>query len=199
MELMGKSWNYLFYAEVGMDKNSTSGPVHPRNLQNSNLTLVISQWSACIHRLSPDHGLSDAAHGPKAHGAPALVPAAQGTSRRRGRRPEARQDPDSLLRRPASSRRRCEGGGAFSTAESGRPALQQAAPAAPGPARRAARWAVRHEGGETCRARGVSRLTSAGPKPVPKSLLNPHRNGFRNGTLNCSLTLHRFFHLELLY
>lgn len=62
-----------------------------------------------------------------------------------------------------------------------------------------ARWAVRHEGGETCRARGVSRLTSAGPKPVPKSLLNPHRNGFRNGTLNCSLTLHRFFHLELLY
>lgn len=43
MELMGKSWNYLFYAEVGMDKNSTSGPVHPRNLLNSNLTLVISQ------------------------------------------------------------------------------------------------------------------------------------------------------------
>lgn len=82
MELMGKSWNYLFYAKVGVGKNSSSGPVHPSDLLNSNLTLVISQWSDCSHRLSPDHGLSDVAHRPKAHGAPPLVPVAQGTSPR---------------------------------------------------------------------------------------------------------------------
>lgn len=198
---MGKCWNYLFYAKVGVGKNSSSGPVHPSDLLNSNLTLVISQWSDCSHRLSPDHGLSDVAHRPKAHGAPPLVPVAQGTSPRWGRRSEARQDSDSPLRHPGSSRRPSEGGGgAFSTTESGRSARRQAAPAAPGPARRATRpdpSAGKAE--KPRRARGVSRLTSPGLKPVPKNRLNPNDNGFRNGTLNYSLTLHRFFHLELLH